>query len=141
MSKKTDHSPLTPAEWEVMKTLWDHGPLDARGVYAALSDDRQWAHQTVKTLLSRLVAKEAVSFDQVGNSYLYRAAAPREEVTRQEVQTVFDRIVGNAVSPVLAHFLDEADLSDEEIRQLQKLLKEKRQNLPDKGRKPRRSKS
>lgn len=121
-----EHPALSPAEWEVIKTLWDHGPLDARGVFAALPGDSEWAYQTVKTLLSRLVAKDAVDYDQVGNSYLYRAAVPREEMTRQEVQSVFDRVVGAAVSPVLAHFIDEAELSDEDIRQLQRVLNEKR---------------
>jgi BlaI family penicillinase repressor len=121
---------LSPAEWEVMKTLWDHGPLDARGAFAALPTGRDWAYQTVKTLLSRLVAKGAVEFDQVGNSYLYRAAVPREEMTREEVRSVFDRVVGAAVSPVLAHFIDEASLSDEEIRQLQQVLDEKRKKRP-----------
>ncbi len=124
-----------------MKTLWEHGPLDARGVFAALPSDRVWVHQTVKTLLSRLVGKEAIAYDQIGNSYLYRVVAPREEMTRQEVRTVFDRVVGAAVSPVLAHFLDEADLSDEDIRELQKLLKEKRNKRPDESGKTRRRKS
>ena len=117
---------LAPAEWEVMKTLWERGPLDARGVFAALPAERDWAYQTVKTLLSRLVAKDAVAYDQVGNSYLYRAAVVREDVTRQEVRSVFERVVGAAVSPVIAHFIDEAELSDEEIRKLQELLDEKR---------------
>jgi predicted transcriptional regulator len=99
-------------------------------VYSAIGDDREWAFQTVKTLLSRLVAKGAVEYDQVGNSYLYRAAVPREEMTRQEVRSVFDRVVGAAVSPVLAHFIDEAELSDDDIRQLQKLLDEKRRKRP-----------
>jgi BlaI family penicillinase repressor len=141
MLQEANHPPLSPAEWEIMKTLWEHGPLDARGVFAAMSSDRSWVHQTVKTLLSRLVAKEAITYDQVGNSYLYRAIALREEMTRQEVRTVFDRIVGTAVSPVLAHFLDEANLTDEDIRQLQKILKEKRQKQPCKGRSTRRRKS
>jgi BlaI family penicillinase repressor len=134
MSKDSERAALSPAEWEVMKTLWDHGPLDARGVFAALPS-RDWAFQTVKTLLSRMVVKGAVGYDQVGNSYLYRAAVPREELTRQEVQSVFDRVVGAVVSPVLAHFIDEAKLSDEEIRKLQRLLDEKRKKRPSgKGR-------
>lgn len=126
MSKEADGAALSPAEWEVMKTLWDGGPLDARGVFAALPDGHKWAFQTVKTLLSRMVVKGAVAYDQVGNSYLYRAAAAREELTRHEVQSVLDRVVGAAVSPVLAHFIDEANLSDEEILKLKRLLDEKR---------------
>lgn len=113
-----------------MKTLWESGPLDARSVFAALPEGKEWAYQTVKTLLSRMVVKGAVAYDQVGNSYLYRAAVPREELTRQEVQNVFERVVGAAVSPVLAHFIDEANLSDEEIRKLQLLLDEKRKKRP-----------
>jgi BlaI family penicillinase repressor len=128
--RREEHPALSPAEWRVMSTLWDGGALDARGVYSAIGDDREWAFQTVKTLLSRLVAKGAVEYDQVGNSYLYRAAVPREEMTRQEVRSVFDRVVGAAVSPVLAHFIDEAELSDDDIRQLQKLLDEKRRKRP-----------
>ena len=77
MSTDADRPALSPAEWEVMKTLWEQGPLDARSVFKALADEREWAYQTVKTLLSRLVAKGAVEYDQVGNSYLYRPAVPR----------------------------------------------------------------
>ena len=84
-----------------MKTLWELGPLDARSVFAALPKGSEWAYQTVKTLLSRMVVKGAVAYDQVGNSYLYRAAVAREELTRQEVQNVFERVVGAAVSPSL----------------------------------------
>ena len=88
MSKNAEWAALSPAEWEVMKTLWDGGPLDARGVFAALPGGRKWAFQTVKTLLSRMVVKGAVAYDQVGNSYLYRAAVAREDLTRHEVRSV-----------------------------------------------------
>ena len=54
-------------------------------------------------------------------------------MTRQEVRSVFDRVVGAAVSPVLAHFIDEAELSDDDIRTLQQLLDEKRRKRPGEG--------
>lgn len=117
---------LSPAEWEVMKVLWEFGPSAARDVYSLLPDDCDWAYKTVKTLLSRLVAKEAVQFDQIGNSYLYRAAIDREVATRHEVQGVIGRLVGHAVSPVLAHFIEEAELSDNEIAELKRQLDKKR---------------
>src|SRR6478672_7030303 len=129
-----DLPPLAPAEWEVMKVLWDEGPLAARDVFARLPKNRGWAYKTVKTLLSRLVAKGALAYDQIGNSYLYRAAVDRQAVTRQEVRTVFQRLISEACSPVLAQFIDEADLSDAEIRQLKRRLDEKRgSRRPDKG--------
>jgi BlaI family transcriptional regulator, penicillinase repressor len=126
MPSHKDPAPISPAEWEVMKVIWDHGPLAARDVYARLPDRRGWAYKTVKTLLSRLVAKEAVAYDQVGNSYLYRAAADRDAMTRREVRSVFQRLISAACSPVLAQFIDEADLSDAEILALKRRLDDKR---------------
>lgn len=117
---------LSPAEWEVMKVLWDNGELAARDVYAKLPDNSEWAYKTVKTLLSRLVAKGAIEYDQIGNSYLYRTAVARDELSRVEIKTVFSRIMSEAFSPVLSHFIEEADLTDEEIKELQNKLKEKR---------------
>jgi len=124
---------LAQSEWEIMKILWDGGPMAARDVYAALPDDCDWAYKTVKTLLSRLVAKEALQYDQIGNSYLYRPAVKREEMTRQEVRSVLRRLMSEAFSPVLTHFIDEADLSDEEIKQLKRQLDEKRKQTRRRG--------
>jgi BlaI family penicillinase repressor len=117
---------LSPAEWEIMKILWEAGPLAARDVFARLPKNRGWAYKTVKTLLSRLVAKEALAYDQVGNSYLYRAAIDRDQATRQEVRSIFQRLISEAFSPVLAQFIEEADLSNEEIRELKRRLNDKR---------------
>jgi BlaI family transcriptional regulator, penicillinase repressor len=128
--RKNPPTPLAPAEWEVMKLLWDHGPLAARDVYARLPEHRGWAYKTAKTLLSRLVAKEAVAYDQIGNSYLYRTAVDRDEMTRHEVRGVFQRLISEACSPVLAQFIEEADLSDAEIRQLKRQLDDKRKKPP-----------
>ena len=37
-------------------------------------------------------------------------------MTRQEVRGLLDRVVSEATAPVIAQFIDEVDLSDEEIR-------------------------
>ncbi|MBI3469148.1 MAG: BlaI/MecI/CopY family transcriptional regulator [Planctomycetes bacterium] len=128
--QQDDPPPLSAAEWEIMKILWEHGPLAARDVYARLPEDCGWAVKTVKTLLSRLVAKGALAYDQIGNSYLYRPAVGRQQMTRQEVRSVFQRLMSEAFSPVLAQFIDEARLSDAEIRQLKRRLDEKRKPPP-----------
>ena len=126
MNDEVSPTPISPSEWEVMKVLWNHGELAARDVFAALPNESNWAYKTVKTLLSRLVAKNAISYVQVGNSYLYRAIADEAALTRQEVSTVFARVARGALSPILTHFIEQADLSDEEIAQLRDTLDRKR---------------
>jgi BlaI family penicillinase repressor len=120
---------LSGAEWEIMKIFWEHGPLAARDVFGHLPKGHGWAYKTVKTLLSRLVAKEALAYSQIGNSYLYRAVVDREAMTRTEVRNVFQRLVSEACSPVLAQFIEEARLSDDDIKQLKRQLDEKRKQV------------
>ena len=137
MNDDSEKPGLSPAEWEIMKTLWDHGPLAARDVFSQLPDQRGWAYKTVKTLLSRLVAKSAVAYDQIGNSYLYRSAVERESVTKQEVRTIFQRLVSEACAPILAQFIEEAELSDLDITKLKRQLDQKRRSGRRSQEKPR----
>jgi BlaI family penicillinase repressor len=126
MSDTESTRDLAPAEWEVMKVIWGHGELAARDVFDRLPPENAWAAKTVKTLLSRLVAKGALGYRQVGNSYLYHPLVRREDMTRREVQTLFQRLAGETIKPVLAHFIDEAELTDDDIRELKRQLDAKR---------------
>jgi len=129
---------ISNAEWEVIRALWRNGAMAARDVYAALPEGHGWAYKTVKTLLSRLVAKGAVEYEQVGNSYLYRPVFTREQMTRKEVRGFVDRVLEGSLMPLLAHFIEERDLDDEEIDQLTRLVEKegRRPRPPGKRRKP-----
>ena len=50
---------ISEAEHAVMEALWEKSPLTAAEVCDAVCDERGWSMPTVKTLLSRLVAKGA----------------------------------------------------------------------------------
>ncbi|MCB2156964.1 BlaI/MecI/CopY family transcriptional regulator [bacterium] len=116
---------LSNAEWEIMKVLWQKGPMAARDVYAALPEGHGWAYKTVKTLLARLVKKEAVEYEQVGNSYLYRAACSREKVTDQEIKSFLDRVLDGSLTSFLSYFVKDANLSKKEINRIRGILEEK----------------
>src|SRR5689334_1356232 len=51
---------ISDAEWDVMRIVWDNGPLTAGDVVRHLAGAKDWHPRTVKTLLSRLVKKGAV---------------------------------------------------------------------------------
>jgi BlaI family transcriptional regulator, penicillinase repressor len=120
------HVPELPtvsnAEWEIMKVLWDCGPLAARDIYAKLPKQREWAYKTAKTLLARLVAKGALTYEQIGNSYLYRVCCTRDQVTRQEVRSFVDRVLEGSLGPIVAHFAEERSLTDNDIDELKKII-------------------
>lgn len=111
---------LSEMEWEIMKPLWEKGPMAARDIYAAIPDQYGWAYKTVKTMIARLVKKGALTYDRIGNSYLYRAAYTREEMTREATGSFIRRVFDGALSPFFAHFVQH--VSDEELEALKSEL-------------------
>ncbi len=121
--KKPEAVPsVSPAEWEIMETFWKCGPQAARDVFAALPRENSWDIKTVRTLLSRLVEKGVLEYDQIGNSYLYRAAFSRDQLVCREVRNVANRVLDGSVSALFAAFIQEEELEPEEIEKMRALL-------------------
>ncbi|MCB9882612.1 MAG: BlaI/MecI/CopY family transcriptional regulator [Planctomycetes bacterium] len=118
---------ISDAEWDVMEVLWDDHPQTATQVAEKLRDRRPWSEGTVKTLLRRLLQKGALQHEQEGKRYLYAPAVAREVCVREETRTFLERVFGGRLSPLLARFVEESDLSSEEIDELKALLREKEQ--------------
>ena len=118
---------ISDAEWEVMKAVWEAGPLTAGDVVRRLEAQTRWKPRTIKTLLARLVAKGAVRAEPLAGSpraYRYRAAVSRDACARQESRSFLSRVFDGDVAPALLHFLASANLSKEEINQLKRILEQ-----------------
>jgi len=114
---------LSDSEWEVMKIVWEHGPLASRDIYARLSKEPPWAQGTVKTLLRRMVAKGWLAYTPVGNSFLYRAAVSRQKGLRSAMRRFSDTVLGGVLSPFVAYYAEEKRLTPQDVAELEKLLK------------------
>ena len=117
---------IADSEWKVMQVLWEKGPQTANDVVDALSRQVKWKPRTIKTLLSRLVKKGAVKVTEEGYRYRYSAAVNEPACVRSETKSFVRRVYQGAMKPALAAFLEDADLSPEEIDDLQKILHHKR---------------
>jgi BlaI family transcriptional regulator, penicillinase repressor len=115
---------VSDAEWEVMKTLWEGPALTSGQVVERLGRERRWKPRTIKTLLARLVKKGAAGVRRDEKRVLYTASVPREALVRRESRSFIARVFDGAVTPALVHFLKDAQLSDDEIDELKKLLKQ-----------------
>ena len=130
--RNTMKSRISPAEWQVLETLWDRAPATAAEVYEALGGDAQWHFKTVNTFLARLVDKGALSVHRDGKANVYAPKFNREQCVRQESDTFLKRFFRGAAGPMLAHFCERADLTESEIAQLRQILD---QRLPGKSKK------
>jgi len=127
MAKRRKELPgLSDSEWAVMKVLWDGGRMATGDVYSQLTDTRDWAYSTVKTLLRRMVAKGWLDAQRVGNSYLYRPAVPRERAVRRAVSEFSSRVLDGLLTPFVAYYVEERDLTPEELSKLENIIRQQR---------------
>lgn len=113
---------ISEAEWEVMKVVWDGGPLSAGEVVGRVAGEHSWAPRTIKTLLHRLVRKGAVAVEVDGRRYLYRAKVNRQACVRKESRSFLSRVFNGAVAPAVLHFIEQGRLTPQEVRQLRDTL-------------------
>lgn len=114
---------ISESEWILMEALWESSPQTASELARNLRPSTKWADNTVRTLLTRLVDKGALTTDE--NASRTRTFVPlvtRETCVRAESQTFLDRVFGGAAKPLLIHFAQNAKLTSAEVRELKKLL-------------------
>ncbi len=116
---------ISDAEWVVMEVLWRAGSATAADVIAALAEDRDWNHRTIRTLLTRLVDKGALEARRAGHRYVYRPAVSREKCVRQESRSFLEKVFAGDTAELLVHFARDAKITPEQIERLRKLLDEK----------------
>lgn len=129
MAGKDGHRPdrISEAEHAVMEALWAQAPLSATDVANTIGKDRGWTLPTVKTLLSRLVSKQAVATEPDGRRFLYRPLLERTDYLGDESRRLVDRLFGGRAAPLLAQLAEAEALSDQDIAEIEALLRELRQ--------------
>jgi predicted transcriptional regulator len=117
--------PISDAELEVMEALWAaNHPLTAVEIGDLVGAERGWSLATVKTMLSRLTAKGAITYREDGRRFLYSPAIEREAYVGRESRRLVDRLFGGRLSPLMAKLAEEDALDEEDIAAIEKLLKE-----------------
>ncbi len=66
MKEVTSPIKISDSEWEIMRVIWTLGQSTAQEITQILAESMEWKAATVKTLLGRLVKKEAVWTEQEG---------------------------------------------------------------------------
>ena len=118
---------LSEAEFYVMEALWSAGePLAAIEIADRVPSDRGWSLVTVKSLLSRLLAKRAVEPKRHGRHFLYSPAIEREPYVAAESVRFVKRLFGGKLSPLFARLAEEEALDEEDIARIEAMLRELR---------------
>lgn len=121
-----DGERITEAEHVVMEALWARSPLTANEVAEVVGPARGWSLPTVKTLLSRLVSKQAVATEPQGKRYLYSPVLARADYASGESRRLVQRLFGGRAAGLFAHLAESEALSDSDLAEIERLLIELR---------------
>lgn len=120
-------SKISDAEMQVLQALWDEAPMGATDLAEKIGGANGWSLATVKTLLSRLLAKGAIKAESEGRRFRYRPVVKRETVAGRQAGRMVERLFGGRVSPLVAQLAEQRDLDPEDIAELEALVKRLKQ--------------
>lgn len=113
---------ISKTELEIMQVLWQAHPLSAQEIIAELNKHKDWHDKTAKTLLNRLVKKQAISFTKEGKRYLYSPLVAEHDYQQKEGASFISRLFKGRVSPLVAGFAKQEKLSEQDVEELKAII-------------------
>jgi BlaI family penicillinase repressor len=114
----------TPAELEILRRLWKHGPSTVREVQERLDASRPTGYTTVLKLLQIMTDKGLVTRNESERAHVYQAMAPEEATQKQLVRDLVDRAFGGSASQLVLHALATRKTSRRDLARIRELLDE-----------------
>ena len=121
MEEKQYLKPLTRSETELMNLLWDQPQGMAINDIVSLYPEPKPARTTVATFLKILEAKGYVEhrrIDGTGRTFVYSPMLTRERYVTCVLRDVKDTIFGSSVKKMLSFFVQNEEISDDELREI-----------------------
>ena len=119
----------------ILRELWRREEATVAEVHKALRK-RQLALTTIATMLRKMEDRRLVKHRTEGRQFIYRAAVQEDEVHRNLVADVVDRVFAGDASAMVSHLLEEEDLDPTDLAEIKALIRAKEKQL--KAKKPRR---
>lgn len=119
---------LTELQLEIMSVLWERGEATVVEVRESLRPERDLAHTTVSTLLSRLEKKGVVRHRTEGRQFVYEPAVEAQRVRRSvvsEFTEVADRLFEGNMADLVTQLLAESDVGAEDLARVRDLIDRK----------------
>ncbi len=113
---------LSEKEWTVLNALWETGGAELGLLVNKLHETTGWSRNTVLTYLTRMENKGLVRIDKEKYPHIYSAVIDRESCQKQERASFLHRVYSGSAGDLIAAFLKEETISQEERERLRKML-------------------
>ncbi len=122
--KGSDKLKLFDSEFRLMELIWIHPPLPAKELSVLAAGQIGWNKNTTYTILGKLVDKGALRREDPG--FVCTPLVSRTQVQQAETETLIRKLFHGSRKAFLSTFLQDGDLSDEEVTMLKALIDRKK---------------
>ena len=121
---------LGDLERTVLETLWETGEISGKDIFDRLGVELGVQHNTILTVLERLINKGLVSKEKGGRSNTYRARVTRDEFARMVSEPIIEELMDVSSHVAMSAFVESASSDPEKLDELKKMIEEaeKRRN-------------
>ncbi len=114
---------FTPGELEIMQILWQQGSLKPAEILEHL--ERPLTNPALRSVLRVLLEKRHITRQKQGKAYFYRAKSAAPTAFKKMADRLADVFCGGSSFELIAQLIKTERLSEENIRELQELAREK----------------
>jgi BlaI family transcriptional regulator, penicillinase repressor len=112
----------TDGELELLHVLWQTGPCSLGQICTALRVRRPVATTTVATILKIMLDKKLIRRKRTPQGYLWSAKTTRQCAATGMVRKLVDLVFDGSAQRLVAHLLESDQLSDQERKELHRLI-------------------
>ena len=112
---------ISESEWTVMEYLWNNPMVTIKEIRKALSSTG-WSDSTIKTLVRRLVSKNAVAINDEATTFRYYPLISQQECRLKETKSFINRVYDGSVSMLVTNLAADSNLTDKETEELLALI-------------------
>jgi len=124
---------LTETEWFIIRTVWGNEPCTAPLVQEKLHNKKKWSYSTVKTIMDRMAKKGLLKTQKLRNLTLYNSVITRRQAQQSEITQIVKRAFNGAITPMMQFLLENNSLSENEMKEIGKMIKKQKKTKPKKN--------
>jgi BlaI family penicillinase repressor len=112
----------TDGELEILRVLWDRGPLALSELCKTMRRERDVATTTVATMLRVMLDKRLVKRKPATRGHQWSAAVTQSAAAHSMVGKLVDGIFDGSAQRLVAHLVEAGQLSTKELAELRNLI-------------------
>ena len=98
---------ISESEYEVMKIVWKHAPINTNQITEMLTQTTAWSPKTIQTLIKRLVTKGVLSYEKQSRVFVYTPLVAEKEYIGQESRSFLARYYDGDITAMLSAYIED----------------------------------